>query len=94
MRRLVWHNAFRRAFKRRARNDSVLQERIFQTLENLANDPFHPALRTHKLSGQLKGLWSCWVEYDCRVIFTFESEPQSGEEVIVLIDLGAHDEVY
>ncbi len=77
-----------------------LQERIFDVLDQLARDPFLPILKTHKLSGQLQGLWACWVEYDCRIIFAFpkglsvETEPQTGEESIVLIDLGTHAEVY
>jgi len=32
------------------------------------------------------------VEYDCRIVFAFD--PDTGEEMIVLIDLGTHDEVY
>ncbi len=71
-----------------------MQERIFDVLDQLARDPFLPILKTHKLSGQLQGLWACWVEYDCRIIFAFETEPQTGEELIVLIDLGTHEEVY
>jgi len=58
------------------------------------NDPFDPGLRTHKLRGQLEGLWACWVEYDCRVVFAFETDPQGSEDMIVLIDIGTHDQVY
>lgn len=94
MRKLSWDSSFRRAFKRRTRRDSILQERIFDVLDQLARDPFLPTLKTHKLSGQLQGLWACWVEHDCRIIFAFETKPQTGEELIVLIDLGTHDEVY
>jgi len=94
MRKLAWDTSFRRAFKRRTRNNAALQDRIFQVLDRLAEDPFHPALKTHKLSGQLQGLWACWVEYDCRIVFAFEPEPDTGEEMIVLVDLGTHDEVY
>lgn len=94
MRKLAWHNSFRRAFRRRTRNNAALQDRVFQILARLAQDPFHPALKTHKLSGQLGGLWACWVEYDCRIVFAFEAEPDAGEEMIVLVDLGTHDEVY
>lgn len=94
MRRLAWDTSFRRAFKRRTRNDPSAQDRIYRVLEKLAEDPFHPTLKTHKLSGQLKGLWACWVEYDCRIIFTFEPNPEAQEATLVLIDLGTHDEVY
>lgn len=53
-----------------------------------------PELKTHKLHGQLEGLWACWVEYDCRIVFAFEPDPAGGEDVIVLVDIGSHDEVY
>lgn len=47
------------------------------------------ALRTHRLSGKLKELWSFSVEYDVRVIFFFE-----GKDKAVFVDIGSHDEVY
>jgi mRNA interferase YafQ len=92
--KLSWDTSFQRAFKHRTRHQPALQEKIFQTLELLETDPFQPSLRTHKLSGQLQGLWACWVEYDCRIIFAFTRHPNTGEEIIALIDLGSHDEVY
>ena len=100
MRKLAWDSSFRQAFKRQTRRDRILQERIFDVLDQLARNPLLPTLKTHKLSGQLQGLWACWVEYDCRIIFAFpkglsvETDPKTGEESIVLIDLGTHAEVY
>lgn len=94
MRNLAWDSSFRRAFKKYTRHNQKLKDLIFNTLDELTKDPFLPKLKTHKLSGHLKGLWACWVEYDCRIIFTFERDVETGEEIIVLIDLGTHDEVY
>ena len=53
MRRLVWDSSFRRAFKRATRRDPLLRERIFDVLAVLAENPFEPRLKTHKLRGQL-----------------------------------------
>ena len=94
MRKLAWHNSFRRAFKKYTRKDKGLQQQILDVLNELSEDPFQSRLRTHKLSGKLKGLWACWVEYDCRIIFAFEDDPDAKVEMIVLIDIGTHDEVY
>jgi len=94
MRNLVWDASFKRAFRRHTRQDPILQERILEVLAALAADPFEPALKTHKLRGQLAGLWATWVEYDCRVIFVFEADPAGGEDAVVLVDIGSHDEVY
>ncbi|NMG11308.1 type II toxin-antitoxin system mRNA interferase toxin, RelE/StbE family [Brasilonema sp. UFV-L1] len=94
MRVLVWDSSFRRAFKRVIRKNPRLEETIFEVLELLVTDPFAPSLKSHKLKGDLEGLWACWVEYDCRIIYTFEPNPDEDEEGIVLIDIGTHDEVY
>ncbi|NMG21515.1 MULTISPECIES: type II toxin-antitoxin system YafQ family toxin [Bromeliae group (in: Brasilonema)] len=94
MRVLIWDNSFKRAFKRVVRKNPRLEETIFEVLELLTTDPFAPALKSHKLKGDLDGLWACWVEYDCRIIYTFEPNPDADEEMIVLIDIGSHDEVY
>ena len=42
----------------------------------------------------LEGYWSCSVSYDCRIIFTFGKDPDSGETLIVIVDIGKHDQVY
>jgi len=94
MRKLVWDTSFRHAFKRRTRRAPDLQERILDVLAILVDNSFEPRLKTHKLRGRLEGLWACWVEYDCRIIFAFEPDPSSGEDLIVLVDIGSHDEVY
>ena len=94
MRRLVWGTSFRRAFKKAVRKNPRLSEAILDVIGRLARDPFEPSLKTHKLQGQLQGLWACWVEYDCRIVLSFQQDDDAGAEVIVLIDIGTHDEVY
>jgi len=94
MRRLVWDASFKHAFRRLARQDPTRQDRILEVLAALVAYPFNPALKTHKLRGRLAGLWACWVEYDCRIVFAFDADPAGGEDVIVLVDIGSHDEVY
>jgi len=72
----------------------LIQERILTVLARLAEDPFEPGLKTHKLRGQLEELWSCWVEYDCRVVFALEPDLSGKEDLVVLVDIGTHSEVY
>ena len=55
----------------------------------ISASPFSPQLRTHKLSGKLEGQWAFSVDDDCRVVFEF-----IGEDKVLLIDIGSHDEVY
>jgi len=46
------------------------------------------------LSGQLAGLHACSVAYDCRIVFAKQKHPKTGAEVLLLVNLGTHDEVY
>jgi len=54
--------------------------------ENVFRDnPFDSRLKTHKLSGKLRDLWSFSVDYDCRIIFEFKSE-----KVVIFHTIGGH----
>ncbi|MEZ4656642.1 MAG: hypothetical protein R2911_03650 [Caldilineaceae bacterium] len=85
---------FKRAYRRFVRRNQCLRERIDATLAEMQVDVFSLALGTHKLSGNLFGLLACSCGYDCRIVFTIEPGPANGKEVIVLLDIGTHDEVY
>ena len=94
MKTLVWSTSFVRAYKRIVRRDPELRDRVVHALEQLTQDPFHPTLHTHKLKGELAGAWACTVDYDNRILFEFAQSPESGEEKILLLTVGTHDEVY
>jgi addiction module RelE/StbE family toxin len=83
---------FRRAFRKFVRRNKKLQTNIEETLEQMQEDIFSASLSTHKLSGTLEGLRACSCGYDCRIIFSLEQH--SDVEVIVLLDIGTHNEVY
>ncbi len=83
-------NSFKREFKKRIKSKSAEKE-FWTKLELFIANPFHHKLKTHKLSGKLKGLWSFSVEYNIRVIFYFtKDKPKKA----VFIDIGTHREVY
>lgn len=82
-------SAFKRAFKKRIKGNETLEARFWQKLEQFTIDPFEPSLKTHKLSGKLKDLWSFSIDYDERVLFYF-----AEDEKAVFVDIGSHDEVY
>lgn len=81
--------SFERAFRKRIKGLKPTEDRFWQRLEWFVADPHDPRLRTHKLSGELKDLWSFTVEYDIRVVFRFVTETQ-----VIFTDIGSHDEVY
>jgi mRNA interferase YafQ len=94
MRELVLTSKFKRAYRKYVRKDGTLQRRIEDTLLQISQDVFANSLGTHKLSGELTGLWACSCGYDCRIVFALETDEATGREVILLLDIGTHDEVY
>ena len=94
MRELVLTPKFRRAFRKFVRRNKRLQAEIEETLLQMQADVYASNLGTHKLSGELFGLWACSCGYDCRIMFLIEEDHESGREVILLLDIGSHDEVY
>ncbi len=48
-----WSSKSLRAFKSLVRKNRQLRILIEQTLRQLAENPFHPSLRTHRLKGDL-----------------------------------------
>lgn len=95
MRQVAWSPKSLRAFKRLVRQNPQLRPLIEETLEQLAVDPFHPTLKTHKLSGEFSGIWACSIDYSYRILFEFVASPEKNEEdAILLLNLGDHDDVY
>ena len=70
----------------------IAAEGMRTALQQLAEDAFHPSLKTHKLKGDLDGLWACSAGYDLRIVFSFVQD--EGESTILLMTAGTHDEVY
>ncbi len=92
--KIAWSSKSLHSFKGLVRKNPQLRLLIEETLRQLADDPFHPSLRTHKLRGDLVGCWSCSVDYSYRIIFEFVVDPEEGKEAILLLNIGTHDEVY
>ncbi len=94
MRQLVLTSKLKRAYRKFTKHDPALIKQIDAALTQLQSDAFTPKLGTHKLSGVLSGLWACSCGYDCRIVFAFEVDDKTKDEVITLLDIGTHDEVY
>lgn len=91
-RALVPTTPFQRAARRLVKKDREAAEALQSTLGLLAQDAFAPRLKTHKLRGNLDGVWSCSAGYDLRVLFEFIEH--EAAEAILLLSVGTHDEVY
>jgi len=84
--------AFVRAARRLVKKNPETGPILHATLESLARDASNPALKTHKLKGDLAGSWACSAGYDLRIVFEFVQH--QGAEVILLQSVGTHDDVY
>ena len=82
-------SSFKRAFKKRILVDKETEQVFWERLGMFGINPFNPLLKTHKLSGELEGLWSFSIAYDIRVIFQFLEKNK-----VLLTDIGSHDDVY
>ena len=94
MHELVLTPRFERAFRKLVRKTPSLQPQIELTLQPMAEDLSDPRLKTHHLSGQLAGLHACSVAYDCRIVFSKQKNLKSGAEILLLANIGSHEEVY
>ena len=94
MHELVLTPRFERAFRKLVRKTPSLQPQIELTLQRMAEDLSDPRLKTHHLSGQLAGLHACSVAYDCRIVFSKHKIPKTGAEILLLANIGSHEEVY
>lgn len=86
---IFFSNSFKKSFKKTIKNDINLKSKFWDKVNIFINDPFERSLKTHKLSGKLKDLWSFTVEFDIRVIFYFADKSK-----VVFIDIGTHEEIY
>ena len=83
-------NSFKKVFKKRIKASEVEAE-FWLRLDIFIIDSFDEKLKTHKLSGKLKDLWSFSLGYDLRVVFYFTKDKPKK---VIFVNIGNHDEVY
>ncbi len=94
MSELVPSPKFERAYRGLVRKNPAVQPQIETTLRRMTENLNDPRLKTHHLSGQLAGLHACSAAYDCRIVFAKQKHPKTGAEVLLLVNIGSHEEVY
>jgi addiction module RelE/StbE family toxin len=91
-RNLLQSAAFVRAARRLVKRHPEAVPLLQTALTALAEDAFQPAMKTHKLKGEMAGSWACSVGYDLRIVFEFVRHEDA--EAVLLQTVGTHDEVY
>ncbi len=87
---LEWTPHFTKAAKQFTRQHPNQKRKADQILRDLALNPFKSSLKLHPLSGKLKGVHAIRLTYSCQITLTLKL----SEKVIILLDIGSHDEVY
>lgn len=91
-RELIRTTRFVRAMRRYIKRHRDAEPNVREALQWLSADAFDPRLKTHKLTGELRDVWACSAGYDLRILFEFVQH--DGNEAILLLTIGTHDEVY
>lgn len=74
---------FKKAYQKLPKN---IQRVVDRKDALFRKNPYHPSLRTHKLKGPLKNLWSFYVTKSYRVLFEFLNKNK-----VIFYDIGTHE---
>jgi len=83
IKKILYHPQFKKHYQRLAKEIKILaekREKIFR------ENPFDSRLKTHKLSGKLKNIWSFSVDKNYRILFIFYKE-----NIIIFLNIGTHE---
>jgi addiction module RelE/StbE family toxin len=86
--RIVFHKRFVKNFDKRIKPYPSLLNKFNERYQLFIKNKHHPILKTHPLTGLLKGKQSFSITGDIRVIF------QEKEDTIEFLDIGSHNQVY
>jgi addiction module RelE/StbE family toxin len=71
------------------KKEGKLAVRIQKQIQIFEENPKHPSLRTHKLSGNYTNMWGISITMSIRIIFL-----QLDDKIALFVKIGTHDELY
>ena len=87
---LAWTATFVRSARKFLGRHAGLEGIFEDVLRQLETDPHAPRLRLHPLEGRHRGRLAVSLTYECRIVLILRLTAEN----IVLLDVGAHDDVY
>jgi len=82
---------FDKKYSKLIKKNQSLEKKFLKFVDLLAIDPKYPSLKSHQVESSIYGkVWSSWVHDDLRVLWKYEGE----QVVLLLLNIGSHDEVY
>ncbi len=85
--KIIFHREFKKSLKRLSSRHQV---KTLEVIRHFVSHPHDPILKNHPLTGRMQGLRSISVTGDIRIIF----EEIKGGVIVILLDIGSHDQVY
>ncbi len=82
--------AYKKKEKKFFKKHSNLINKYSRNMQILQQNPSHPSLQLHKLSGKLQDYYSISIDMSYLVVIEFIIE----DEIIKPINIGTHDEAY
>lgn len=87
--RVKFSNEFISDLKKIKQKDKRLALRAEKQLILFKENPTHPSLRLHKLSGKFKNTWSISLTKSVRMVYIL-----IANDIAYFVDIGTHDQVY
>lgn len=84
---IVTTEKFNKKYKKLNQNVKL---KIDTALSKFIINPFDISLMNHNLQGKLKGFKSIKAGFDLRILF----KEEKGYTLVIMIDLGKHDDIY
>jgi addiction module RelE/StbE family toxin len=88
--KLIYTSTYKKKAFKFLKKHPDLKNKYKSVLQQLMKDYKHPTLNLHKLKGNLNDFWAISLNYEYRIAMLIEF----AVDVIYLLDIGTHDEVY
>ena len=86
--KILLSSKYIKSYRKLVTNNPPLHIKTKKQLKILLQNPKHPSLRLHKLSGEKIEQWSISVAKNIRIIFEYT------DDGIYLTNIGTHNQVY
>jgi len=86
---ITFYPAFVKSYQKKTKYNPTLAKNFMEKIDIFKENPFDNRLKTHKLSGNLKELYSFSIDYYHRIILSFYETDK-----VIFEYFGSHDDVY
>lgn len=86
--KILYQKSFQKAFEKRIAHSDVLRDKFHDSFALFLKNPKSATLKDHALKGNLIGKRAFAVGFDLRVVYAI------NKGVIILYDIGSHNQVY